>query len=39
MYDNTIRRPAGVLCGLFWLVLLVLASIYGLYLRADFSTA
>ena len=36
---NKIRRPAGVFCGLFWLVLLVLVSIYGLYLRADFSTA
>ena len=34
-----LRRPAGVFCGLFWLVLLVLVSIYGLYLRADFSTA
>ena len=34
-----ICRPAGVFCGLFWLVLLVLVSIYGLYLRADFSTA
>ena len=36
---NKIRRPAGVFCGLFWLVLLVLVSIYGLSLRADFSTA
>ena len=36
---TVIRRPAGVFCGLFWLVLLALVSIYGLYLRADFSTA
>ena len=37
--NSEIRRPAGVFCGLFWLVLLVLVSIYGLSLRADFSTA
>ena len=39
MVELQIRRPAGVFCGLFWLVLLVLVSIYGLSLRADFSTA